>query len=48
MGMRDKLIHEYFGVSFAIVGETIQNDLLPFKQGVKKILDDIEKGDPQN
>jgi uncharacterized protein with HEPN domain len=26
-GMRDKLIHEYFGVDLEIVWETIQNDL---------------------
>jgi uncharacterized protein with HEPN domain len=25
--MRDKLIHEYFGVDLEIVWETIQNDL---------------------
>ena len=25
--MRDKLIHEYFGVDLGIVWETIQNDL---------------------
>ena len=43
MGMRDKIIHEYFGVSFSIVWETIQNDLPPFKYEVKRILNDLEK-----
>lgn len=42
-GMRDKLIHEYFGVSFSIVWETIKNDLPGFKAQVRKILTEIEK-----
>lgn len=42
-GMRDKLIHEYFGVSFSIVWETIKNDLPGFKAEIKKILTEIEK-----
>ena len=42
MGMRDKIIHEYFGVSLPIVWETIKNDLPAFKQEVKKISDDLE------
>ena len=44
MGMRDKIIHEYFGVSFPIVWETIKNDLPSFKLKVKKIWDDLDKG----
>jgi hypothetical protein len=42
-GMRDKLIHEYFGVSFPIVWETVKNDLPPLKTEVKKILKDLER-----
>lgn len=42
-GMRDKLIHEYFGVSFPIVWETIKNDFPGFKTEIKKILTEIEK-----
>lgn len=38
-GMRDKLIHEYFGVSSPIVWETIQNDLPSFKAQIEKILE---------
>ena len=41
-GMRDKLIHEYFGVSFPIVWETIKNDMTILKNEVKKIFDEIE------
>jgi uncharacterized protein with HEPN domain len=36
-GMRDKLIHEYFGVDLEIVWETIQNDL----NELEKIIHDI-------
>lgn len=35
--MKDKLIHEYFGVSFYIVWETIKNDLPPLKQKISNI-----------
>lgn len=42
-GMRDKLIHQYFGVSFLIVWETITNDLPPLKAEIKKILDELEE-----
>ena len=38
-GMRDKLIHEYFGVSSMIVWETIQNDILIFEHQIKNILE---------
>ncbi len=36
-GMRDKLAHEYFGVSNLIVWETIINDLPVFESQIKKI-----------
>lgn len=39
--MRDKLIHEYFGVSFSVVWETVKNDLPPIKQGIEKILNEL-------
>jgi uncharacterized protein with HEPN domain len=37
-GMRDKLIHDYFGVDLEIVWETIKNDLEPLQNAVKRIL----------
>lgn len=40
-GMRDKLIHEYFGVSFSVVWETVKNDLPPLKKGIEKILNEM-------
>ncbi len=39
-GMRDKLIHEYFGVSNQIVWETITNDLPMFESQIEKIMED--------
>ncbi len=35
--MRDKLIHEYFGVDLAIVWQTIQHDLAAFEQAVSEL-----------
>jgi uncharacterized protein with HEPN domain len=40
-GMRDKLIHEYFGVSYQIVWETIKGDLPAFEYQIERILEDI-------
>jgi len=42
-GMRNKLIHEYFGVSFSIVWETIKNDLPRLRDEVAKILKEIKE-----
>lgn len=37
-GMRDKLIHEYFGIDLEIVWETVQHDLSALYAAVQKIL----------
>ncbi|MGZ4850835.1 MAG: HepT-like ribonuclease domain-containing protein [Candidatus Bathyarchaeia archaeon] len=37
-GMRDRLIHAYFGVDLALVWETIKMDLLTLKKQANKIL----------
>ena len=37
-GMRDKLIHEYFGVNFRIVWDAVQKDIPPLKPLFEKIL----------
>jgi uncharacterized protein with HEPN domain len=37
-GMRDKLIHEYFGVDLELVWETIKRDLPKLKKQVYEIL----------
>jgi uncharacterized protein with HEPN domain len=38
--MRDKLIHEYFGVDLNTVWDTIQEDLQPLKEAVENLLHD--------
>jgi uncharacterized protein with HEPN domain len=45
-GMRDKLIHHYFGVDYEAVYETIRQDLPVLKRGVRKILEDAATRDP--
>ncbi|RKZ33910.1 DUF86 domain-containing protein [bacterium] len=40
-GIRDKLIHEYFGVDIEIVWDTIHEDLYPLKAAIIKIINDL-------
>lgn len=40
-GMRDKLIHEYFGVDVETLWDTIQEDLSPLKDIVSKIIENL-------
>jgi len=40
-GMRDKLIHQYFGVKLERLWEVIQKDLPPLKEQISKILEQI-------
>ena len=37
-GMRDKLIHDYFGVDLAAVWDTVIKDIPPLKNGLKNII----------
>jgi uncharacterized protein with HEPN domain len=37
-GMRDKLIHDYFGVDLSTVWVTVKEDLDPLKQAVQRML----------
>jgi len=39
-GMRDKLIHHYFGVDYKAVWDTIQNDLPALRGPLLRILDE--------
>ena len=41
-GMRDKLIHHYFGIDTELVWETAKNDLPFLKPEIQNILDKIE------
>ncbi len=42
-GMRDKIIHHYFGVDYDAIFLTITNDLPLLKEGIQKILDEYER-----
>ena len=43
MGMRDKVIHGYFGVDTKTLWNTVKDDLPPLKRLVQKMLKDLEK-----
>jgi uncharacterized protein with HEPN domain len=38
IGIRNKIIHEYFNVNYSIVWDTIQDDLPLLKKSIKKLL----------
>lgn len=40
-GMRDKLIHEYFGVSLRRVWQTVREDLPPLETAVEKMISEL-------
>ena len=44
-GMRDKLVHEYFGVDLEILWETAKEDVPQLKIPVSKVLEDMERGE---
>lgn len=37
-GMRDKLIHEYFGVNYEVLWKTVQTDIPPLQSRIAKVL----------
>lgn len=43
-GMRNKLIHEYFGVNYKIVWETVKRDIPELEKKIKEILESNLKG----
>ncbi len=42
-GMRDKLIHNYFGVKLDVLWDTVKKELPPLKPQIDKILKDHSK-----
>ena len=42
-GMRDKLIHAYFGVDVETLWKAVKENIPPLRQLVRKMLHDIEK-----
>ena len=41
VGLRNLLIHEYFGVDISIVWQVIKKDIPQLKKNIQKIFDDI-------
>jgi len=41
-GMRDRLIHSYFGIDYELIWKTIKKRIPEAKPLIKKILDDLE------
>ncbi len=44
-GMRDRLVHQCFGVDLEILWETAKEDVPQLKTPVSKVLEDLEKGE---
>lgn len=42
-GMRDKLIHEYFGVNYEVLWKTVQTDIPPLQSRITKVLEQVAK-----
>lgn len=42
-GMRDKIIHEYFGVRLELIWEVIKRDIPQLKPLIEKVLSNLEK-----
>jgi uncharacterized protein with HEPN domain len=45
-GMRDKMIHEYFGVSLRMVWEAVEHDIPAFRKQVLGILSALPSSEP--
>lgn len=43
-GMRDRLVHEYFGIDLEILWATAKEDVPQLRGPVSKVLEDMEKG----
>ena len=43
VGMRDRLVHGYFGVDLEILWETAKEDVPQLKVPVSKVIEDLEK-----
>ncbi|MCD6221272.1 DUF86 domain-containing protein [bacterium] len=42
-GMRDRLIHFYFGIKYELVWDTIKIDIPVLKSQIKKILENLQR-----
>jgi uncharacterized protein with HEPN domain len=41
-GMRDKLIHDYFGVNLTVVWRTVKEDIPPMRKAVTEMIQDLK------
>jgi uncharacterized protein with HEPN domain len=44
-GMRDRLVHQYFGVDLEILWETAKEDVPQLKVPLSKVLEELDKGE---
>lgn len=44
-GMRDKVIHEYFGVDLKVVWRTAKEELSPIRPLIRKVLEELENNE---
>ena len=44
VGMRNKVIHDYFGVDLEVIWKTLHEDLPPLQAAIAKVLEDLKKG----
>ncbi len=44
-GMRDRLVHEYFGVDLEILWGTVKEDVPQLRIPISKVLEDMERGE---
>lgn len=47
-GMRDKLIHEYFGVNYEVLWKTAQEDIPPVQKIIAIVLEEESSKTPRN
>ena len=47
-GMRDRLIHAYFGIDYQLVWDTIQREIPELKPRLEKILTELQKSKTQS
>lgn len=40
--MRNKLVHEYFGVDLEVLWRTVQEDLPPLRDAIRQIMEELE------
>jgi uncharacterized protein with HEPN domain len=42
VGMRNRLVHAYFGIDFEVIWQTVQQDLPPLIQSLERVLQELE------